>query len=80
MSTDIMQENIILQTAVSSAAATLFAIEGADLFRALPANSDDADLHNHGCFLLGMLQQHLRQIQQQVDALAVVPFVKRGEG
>jgi hypothetical protein len=62
----------LLQEGVSCALATLHAIEGAGLFQALPAEGD-ADQHNHGTALLGMLEDQLRRIQQQVDALSGFP-------
>ena len=75
----LMQENTLLQDAVSSATATLFAIEAADMFRSLPANKDDAAFHNHGCYLLDMLAQHLRGVQAQVDAITAARTQSAGE-
>ena len=65
---NMMQLNL-LQDGLSCAAATLFAIEAGDLFRALPADPNDHVQHNHGCILLAMLGEHLRAIQARVDAL-----------
>jgi hypothetical protein len=64
-----MSQLNLLQEAVSCASAMLFAIEASDMFKALPADAHDRDQHNHGCTLLGMLGDHLRSIQAQVDAL-----------
>lgn len=63
------QQHSLLQEGLSFAAATLFAIEAADMFSALPADKHERDQHNHGCALLAMLGDHLRHIQVQVDAL-----------
>lgn len=74
-----MAENIwiqrasLLQEGVSAAIATLHAIEGADLFRHLPADKHAVDNHDHGCTLLAMLEDHLRRLQQQHDALDGAP-------
>ncbi|WP_267395009.1 MULTISPECIES: hypothetical protein [unclassified Sphingomonas] len=70
------RQHDLLQEAVSCASAMLFAIEASDMFKALPADAHDRDQHNHGCFLLGMLSDHLRQIQAQVDALDPVAATK----
>lgn len=59
----------LLQEAVSCAAATLFAIEASDLLRALPADEQAREQHNHGCVMLAMLGDHLRGIQARVDAM-----------
>ena len=75
----LMQENTLLQDAVSSAYAVLFAIEAGDLFRSLPANKDDASFHNHGCYLLDMLAQHLHRVQAEVDKLAADRTQSAGE-
>lgn len=64
-----MRQLNLLQEGLSCAAATLFAIEAGDLFKALPADPQDHNQHNHGCVMLGMLGDHLRLIQAQVDAL-----------
>lgn len=66
----------LLQEAVSCATATLFAVEASDMFKALPADEHDRDQHNHGCTLLGMLSDHLRAIQTQVDALEATTATK----
>ena len=63
------RQHSLLQEGLSFAAATLFALEASDMFKALPADQSDRDQHNHGCALLAMLGDHLRHIQAQVDAL-----------
>lgn len=74
------RENSLLQDGVSFAAATLFAIEASDMFRALPEDERERAQHNHGCALLAMLSDHLRHIQAQVDALEPIPSTKKREG
>jgi len=70
----------LLQEGVSCAAATLSAIEGAELFRVLPEGAIAKDHHNHGCFLLSMLGEHLRRLQQQVDAMDAAASAVLAEG
>jgi hypothetical protein len=70
----------LLQEGVSCAAATLSAIEGAELFRVLPEGTIAKDHHNHGCFLLSMLGEHLRRLQQQVDAMDAAASAVLAEG
>ena len=82
MANHIAQVNL-LQEGVSCAAATLSAIEGAELFRVLPEGSIPKELHNHGCHLLSMLADHLRSIQRQVDELdtaAIAVATAQAEG
>jgi hypothetical protein len=71
-----MKQLNLLQDALSCAAATLFAIEAGDLFKALPADPADRDQHNNGCVMLATLGDHLRGIQAQVDALDPVASTK----
>jgi hypothetical protein len=68
-----IQRETLLQEGVSCALATLSAIEGADLFRILPADPAAAQLHGHGSWLIAMLQDQLSRIQQQVDAIDAAP-------
>ena len=79
-STPSIVANALLQDAVSSAAATLFAIEAGDMFRAVPADPAEAEVHNHACFMLSMLERHLRHVQAEVDALAPEPETSKVEG
>ncbi len=65
----VMRETL-LQEAVSCAIATLYAIEAGDMFRDLPADERAKELHGHGCWLLGMLEDQLTRLQQQVDGLS----------
>ncbi len=67
--TKIVMRETILQEGVSCAIATLHAIEGSDLFRAIP-EGDGKEAHGHGCWLLAMLVSHLSDLQQRVDALS----------
>jgi hypothetical protein len=64
-----MQRETLLQEGVSCALAALHSIEAASLFRAAPGGDAEAAAHNHGCWLIAMLSDHLRGIQRQVDAL-----------
>lgn len=64
-----MKQAALLEEGVACARAILHAIEAGDLFRSLPATEDDQAAHNHGCWLLGMLEDHLNGIQRQVGAL-----------
>lgn len=66
----IIQQHCLLQEGVSCALATLHAIEGAALLSTLPQDPDAAGRHNHGMFLLSMLEDHLRSLQHKVDELA----------
>ncbi|RDE05578.1 hypothetical protein [Sphingomonas aracearum] len=66
---DDVQRTAVLQEGVSCALATVHAINAADLFRDLPADPASQDRHNHGLWLLAMLNDHLRRIQEQVDTL-----------
>lgn len=74
----IMRESL-LQGGLSSALATLFAIEGAELFNALPPEQADRDRHQHGTALLDMLSDQLRRVQQQVDDLSAPPASLMGD-
>lgn len=69
-STDRIQRESLLQEGVSCALATVHVISAADLFRDLPEQSTSQDRHNHGLWLLAMLHDQLRRIQQQVDVLS----------
>lgn len=64
-----VQSSSLLQEGVSCALATLNAIASADLFRDLPAETEAHAHHNNGLWLLSMLEDHLRRLQQRVDAL-----------
>lgn len=66
-----IQCDTLLQEGVSCALATVHVIEAAELFRDLPADKSSHDQHNHGLWLLAMLGDQLRRIQQQVDALSI---------
>lgn len=77
---DLNQHISLLQDGVGTARATLYAIEAADLFRALPADKSATEEHNHGCWLLGMLAEHLARIQEQVDALDGSSAASMAEG
>ncbi len=66
------RQNSLLQEGVSCALATLHAIEGSDLLTTLPADPDAAGRHNHGLAILHMLEDHLRSLQAQVDALDTI--------
>jgi hypothetical protein len=70
----------LLQEGVSCALATLHAIEGADLFRALPAEKHDQKKHGHASWLLAMLTDQLTRLQEQVDALDVPTVPAQVEG
>ena len=72
-----IQRESLLQEGVSCALATMHAIEAADLFRAVP-QGDAAKEHNHGCSLLAMLDDQLRRIQEQVDALSGITSAAEG--
>lgn len=76
----LVQQHCLLQEGVSCAFATLHAIEGAALLSTLPRDPDAADRHNHGMFLLSMLEDHLRSLQQKVDELAVQAAGQRRSG
>ncbi len=73
-----MQQLNLLQDGLSCAAAILFAIEAGDLFKALPADPQDHDQHNHGCVMLGMLGDRLRSVQAQVDTFDKSPNTNVG--
>lgn len=64
-----IQTNCLLQDGVSSALATLHAIRASGLFDALPQHEADVARHNHGAALLGMLEDHLQDLQRRVDEL-----------
>jgi hypothetical protein len=64
-----MQRETLLQEGLACALAALHSIEAASLFRAAPHGDAEAIAHNHGCWLIAMLSDHLRGIQRQVDAL-----------
>ncbi|WP_019515370.1 hypothetical protein [Sphingomonas sp. Mn802worker] len=72
--------NALLQDAVSSAAATLFAISSGDMFRTVPEGKEEAEAFNHGCFLLSMLEQHLRHVQSLVDQIDRDAATAKSEG
>ena len=69
----------LLQEGVSCAIATLHAIEGSDLFQAIP-DGDGKEAHGHGCWLLAMLASHLAELQHRVDALSGRGSVPTTEG
>ena len=78
-STNRVMCELLLQEGVSAALATLYAIESAALFNVLPADPRAAERHNHGSALLAMLDDQLRRIQEQVDALdGIMPAVAEG--
>lgn len=64
-----IQRETLLQEGVSCALATLHSIEAASLFRGAPDSVSEAAAHNHGCWLIAMLSEHLTSIQRQVDGL-----------
>ncbi|WP_210359303.1 hypothetical protein [Sphingomonas beigongshangi] len=64
-----IERETLLQEGVSCALATIHAIHAADLFRDLPADAASQDQHNHGLWLLAMLNDHLRAIQGRVDSI-----------
>ncbi len=70
------RQHDLLQQGVSCAIATLFAIHGSDLLRDLPADPEVEARFNHALWLLGMLEDHLNRIQEQVDALDEAPTNK----
>lgn len=67
----------ILQGGVSSAIATLFAIEGGAMLQNLPADPADHAQHNHALHLIGMLSDHLHRIQAEIDAMDAAAAAKR---
>lgn len=73
MTTQQMQHIALLEEGVSCATATLAAIQAGDFFGHVPADPDRADGHNHGCWLLAMLADHLRKIEADVAALSDTP-------
>ncbi|MFC3558864.1 hypothetical protein ACFOKI_15815 [Sphingomonas qilianensis] len=64
------QAETLLQEGVSSAQAILFAINASEMLGALPTEPHAVNSHNHARQLLGMLEDNLRVIQAQVDALS----------
>jgi len=58
------------EEAIACAAATLDAIRRGNYFGTTPSDPDARDLHNHGCWLLAMLTDHLSELQAQIDALS----------
>lgn len=75
----IIQQSL-LQDGVSCALATLYAVQSGELFGTLPEDKAACDRHGHGSWLLAMLQDHLTQIQQKVDALDEQAVIARAEG
>lgn len=65
---NLIDQNTLLQEGVSCALSALYAIEAGDMFRNVPADAAAVAQHNHGCWLLGMLEEHLRSLQGRVDA------------
>jgi hypothetical protein len=59
----------LLQDGVSNALATLFAISASDMLNTLPAEDYAKQQHNHALMLLHMLEDNLRRIQIEVDAI-----------
>ena len=68
---------MLLQDGVSGASAVLFSISAGNMLGGLPADPTERNQHNHATQLLSMLEDCLRAIQQQVDALA--PSSETGE-
>jgi hypothetical protein len=67
----------LLQDGVAAASAVLFAISAGNMLGGVPADPSERNQHNHATQLLSMLEDSLRAMQQQVDALA--PSAENGE-
>ena len=67
--TQALRQIDLLDECVDATLATLSAIHGANLFDSLPADPDQASLHNDGMHLLSMLEQHIRSLRAQADQL-----------
>ena len=75
-----IQRESLLQEGVSCALATIHVINAADLFRDLPADAASQDQHNHGLWLLAMLNDQLRMIQRRVDSINAAIINTNAEG
>ncbi|MEG3086072.1 hypothetical protein [Sphingomonas sp. PB4P5] len=66
----------LLQDGVSNTLATLFAISASDMLNTLPADNYAKLQHGHALMLLHMLEDNLRRIQIEVDAIDDAAIVK----
>lgn len=78
--TNAVRSHEMLQEGLSCTLATLRAIVGAGFLDALPEGEDAKAQHNHGLWLLSMLEDKLTAIQAQIDAADAPAPASKSEG